>query len=1237
MEPNSITKSNSASTSSLKSGTNNNSNGIKNSTSSENILASSMMSSSNHHGGKKAYPTLFKGSATTVNSLANANNQQNINNGGAGGNGSSLNSPDGSGGDYQERVKHLHDFRPHRATAVCVYCGETIRQIWPITSHSYKCYYCGIVCHKKCLDLMNTISCSSATHMLKNLKSSPTPNTKNQHHNQQQQQGTNNKSNENLANSTTPTSTSSNSSPTTSPSNSLTGSLNNSTNPTIVVGDQSTSTSTSTSSSPNTTLTTNNIPHDEDIINSMFESLANDLGLQKAMMSLPLKSKITLLEQHGRLKNVTSHPNSSISASDSAEQFISQLKLDPTNKLLQSLIVHLRTKSVTWFASFIQFDGVQVLLDLLQQKKKETREECVRAIAIVMNNPVGLKAIAEIPSAPKRLAMVLQSKQFELKSRAIVIELLTVMLMDIHVPGGCSLVLKALTNQREKKRFSFFVKFIKENESLEMKTKALCFVNVLIYELDETSVRVNIRSEFNRMGLYDYLKEVKKNLSPDENLYTQIEIFEEMMEDDNQELEQKLDDLKRQLGIDIEDLDAVYKAIKSMASKSGLTKSLLSILQNLLVIKTSDQNEGIKYWLLCDSLIKQISIHKSGFGERDSIDFKGLLQNVDNATKEVTLNRKLEELEKQNIEKAMLLQEKDLNLKSMKELLKQIKASGGDIDSALAKKIEDAIKLLEPPPPPPPPTTSPEVTSTTTSTPPTVSSPDSSSDISTSAPPPPPPPPMGGGPPPPPPPPMGGKGAKPAAIKTRPPPKVPKPSHPLKPLQWVKLPPTKVNESVFNILGEMNDINLPWQTIENDFAAKVIVREKKIEKPKGPAQVIDGKLGQNISIFLSQFKTRTNQELIRAITNMDESIISRDQVKQMAKLLPSKDDMAALKEFLSAQDRSKLSTADQYCIDIGAFPFAAEKMALFSLRLEFSTRCSDIKPNIATVSLACEEIFKSKKILRLIEIILVLGNFINYGTVRGDQSGYKIDCLFKLADTKTSDLSANLIHTLIKYCTEKEPHLLTFSDEMPSLGAAKKTLWSGVVADIAALSRDVSQCKSIIENFQKSNEPFPENMVSFLTTASSEVEKLKKLQTATEESFKKLCTYFAEDHSKVTPEEFFEIFARFSQLIETGTEFIQQQKEQIEKEAKREAQKQARAEKAAAKKIGSKAADEKSDEEDIVNDLLIAVRDGDAFRRRRRVGNSKQLNHSGSGNFDIVINYGPNNSGNTPKVTSPSK
>ena len=55
---------------------------------------------------------------------------------------------------------------------------------------------------------------------------------------------------------------------------------------------------------------------------------------------------------------------------------------------------------------------------------------------------------------------------------------------------------------------------------------------------------------------------------------------------------------------------------------------------------------------------------------------------------------------------------------------------------------------------------------------------------------------------------------------------------------------------------------------------------------------------------------------------------------------------------------------------------------------------------------------------KLLEIVLALGNFMNRGN-RGNASGFKLNSLSKLQDTKAVDQKSSLVHYLVQLCYDK--------------------------------------------------------------------------------------------------------------------------------------------------------------------------------------------------------------------------
>lgn len=56
----------------------------------------------------------------------------------------------------------------------------------------------------------------------------------------------------------------------------------------------------------------------------------------------------------------------------------------------------------------------------------------------------------------------------------------------------------------------------------------------------------------------------------------------------------------------------------------------------------------------------------------------------------------------------------------------------------------------------------------------------------------------------------------------------------------------------------------------------------------------------------------------------------------------------------------------------------------------------DVKPDIVAGTAACEEVKVSKKFAKILELILLLGNYMNSGSKNGQAYGFEISFLTKV-------------------------------------------------------------------------------------------------------------------------------------------------------------------------------------------------------------------------------------------------
>lgn len=68
---------------------------------------------------------------------------------------------------------------------------------------------------------------------------------------------------------------------------------------------------------------------------------------------------------------------------------------------------------------------------------------------------------------------------------------------------------------------------------------------------------------------------------------------------------------------------------------------------------------------------------------------------------------------------------------------------------------------------------------------------------------------------------------------------------------------------------------------------------------------------------------------------------------------------------------------------------------------------------------ASREVARSRRLRRLLEVVLALGNYMNRGA-RGNASGFRLASLNRLADTKSSAVKGTtLLHYLVQILEKK--------------------------------------------------------------------------------------------------------------------------------------------------------------------------------------------------------------------------
>ncbi|KAH9798787.1 Formin-like protein 18 [Citrus sinensis] len=275
----------------------------------------------------------------------------------------------------------------------------------------------------------------------------------------------------------------------------------------------------------------------------------------------------------------------------------------------------------------------------------------------------------------------------------------------------------------------------------------------------------------------------------------------------------------------------------------------------------------------------------------------------------------------------------------------------------------------------------------------------------------------------------------------------------------------------------------------------------KSNRRSGPkperVQLIELRRANNCEIMLTKVKIPL-PDLMGSVLALDDSALDIDQVDNLIKFCPTKEEMEVLKFFL----------------ELMKVPRVESKLRVFSFKIQFQT-----------------QVRNSIKLKRIMQTILSLGNALNHGTARGSAVGFRLDSLLKLTDTRARNNKMTLMHYLCKVLAEKLPELLGFPKDLVSLEASTKIQLKFLAEEMQAISKGlekVVQELTASENDGEVSGNFCKLLKEFLSYAEGEVRSLALLYSSVGRNADALAQYFGEDPARCP----------FEQVVSTLLNFV---------------------------------------------------------------------------------------------------
>uniref|UniRef100_A0A8B9MSG4 Inverted formin, FH2 and WH2 domain containing n=1 Tax=Accipiter nisus TaxID=211598 RepID=A0A8B9MSG4_9AVES len=906
-----------------------------------------------------------------------------------------------------------------------------------------------------------------------------------------------------------------------------------------------------------------------------------------------------------------------------------------------------------WMVQFLELCGLDLLLEALDRLSGRgvarisdalLQLTCINCVRAVMNSHKGIEYIVSNEGYVRKLFQALDTTNVMVKKQ--VFELLAA--LCIYSSDGHALALDALDHYKSAKnqqyRFSVIMNELSNTDNVPYMVTLLSAINAIILGKEELRTRTQIRNEFIGLQLLDILDKLRD--IEEEDLLIQCDTFEEFKIEDDEEL------LKICDGINMNDHHEVFSSLFNKVSRTPVSIQLLSILQSLLHLEPS-HHSSLLLWESLDAVVNRALLLANDIqGNTVEEVIERLLSIKKHPNKQKRAENRLSGSANGGIQAE--LEPRAHAAQSPAGSSNPSKApatpSGPPANEKISSSQLTACSALPetsnpppntapaPAPPPPPPLPQPSGTAAVTPTSPMMNAPPAPP-LPGIPPPPPPLPSMGGIPPPPPPlpgmvgippppPPLPGMGGIPppppllpgmagdhveAVVASqfscplgsgRPPHKTMKtPTLRMKKLNWQKLPSNVVREShsMWASVSSSSEetIEPNYTSIEQLFCFPQPTPKEKTATPvkAEPKEItfLDSKKSLNLNIFLKQFKC-SNEEVAAMVQNGDRTKFDVEVLKQLLKLLPEKHEIENLKSF--KEEKSKLANADQFYLLLLQIPS-------YQLRIECMLICEEttvvldmIQPKAEAIRRACEDLLNSHRLPLFCQLILKVGNFLNYGSHTGDADGFKISTLLKLTETKANQTRITLLHHILEEVENSHTDLLELPKDLEYVSKA-----AGINLDIIR-TESSTNLKKLLELQRKvlsSSDDVKQQYEKPIQDSIDASRKLEEEFETIERKREELANYLCEDPSKLSLEDIFSTMKTFRDLFIRALKENKDRKEQAAKAEKRKKQleeEEGKRQKGENGKVIKKGV-VKQEEVCVIDALLADIRKGFTLRKTK--------------------------------------
>jgi hypothetical protein len=278
---------------------------------------------------------------------------------------------------------------------------------------------------------------------------------------------------------------------------------------------------------------------------------------------------------------------------------------------------------------------------------------------------------------------------------------------------------------------------------------------------------------------------------------------------------------------------------------------------------------------------------------------------------------------------------------------------------------------------------------------------------------------------------------------------------------------------------------------------------------------MDQRRFNNIAIKLKQLK-KSNSFIIKSILTFNTNYLNLERLESLLQCSPTGtlfisltilyfliineficfllylgDDLESIVPYNG--DPDMLAICERFFYDVQNIPLFTQRIKCMINIIEIQQDLNEFFQLIETLLICLHNISNSKNLPIFLQIVLLLGNYMNTNTIRSDYSSFNISYLSKLSQVKSGDLKSNLLQFIIDNADKYFPMLINdlIIDLSNCTDALKLSRIDTIINKLKVKLQFIKVTKNSISNISKRNnnkikgleieDKFEENIIKFLS------------------------------------------------------------------------------------------------------------------------------------------------------------